>query len=112
MAAAAVPGGSADGRPGTPVAVVGRDPRVSGGFLEAAVVASAGVDVLRLGVIPTPARPTLVSGVAKGLGNTVRMSPSVDTTLRRGRLGPADAIDGRRDRLTSPAQIPGRVSGQ
>ena len=39
-------------------AVVGRDPRASGEFLEAAVVAglaSAGVDVLRLGVIPTPA---------------------------------------------------------
>ncbi|MGI8700271.1 MAG: phosphoglucosamine mutase [Nocardioidaceae bacterium] len=39
-------------------AVVGRDPRASGDFLEAAVVAglaSAGVDVLRLGVVPTPA---------------------------------------------------------
>jgi phosphoglucosamine mutase len=36
-----------------PVAVVGRDPRASGEFLEAAVVAglaSAGVDVLRVGV--------------------------------------------------------------
>jgi len=43
------------GRP--PVAVVGRDPRASGEFLEAAVVAglaSAGVNVLRLGVVPTP----------------------------------------------------------
>jgi phosphoglucosamine mutase len=41
-----------------PVAVVGRDPRTSGEFLEAAVVAglaSSGVDVRRLGVIPTPA---------------------------------------------------------
>ena len=40
-----------------PLAVVGRDPRASGEFLEAAVVAglaSAGVDVLRLGVLPTP----------------------------------------------------------
>ena len=38
-----------------PVAVVGRDPRTSGEFLEAAVVAglaSSGVDVLRLGVHP------------------------------------------------------------
>jgi phosphoglucosamine mutase len=47
-------------QPGTdrPVAVVGRDPRASGEFLEAAVVAgvaSAGVDVLRVGVLPTPA---------------------------------------------------------
>ncbi len=40
-----------------PLAVVGRDTRISGHFLEAAVVAglaSAGVDVLRLGVLPTP----------------------------------------------------------
>ena len=42
-----------------PLAVVGRDPRISGQFLEAAVVAglaSAGVDVLLLGVLPTPGR--------------------------------------------------------
>ncbi len=41
-----------------PRVVVGRDPRASGDFLEAAVVAglaSAGVDVQRLGVLPTPA---------------------------------------------------------
>jgi phosphoglucosamine mutase len=41
-----------------PKAVVGRDPRASGEFLEAAVsagLASAGVDVIRLGVLPTPA---------------------------------------------------------
>lgn len=41
-----------------PKAVVGRDPRASGEFLEAAVsagLASAGVDVIRLGILPTPA---------------------------------------------------------
>ena len=41
-----------------PRAVVGRDPRASGEFLEAAVsagLASAGVDVIRLGILPTPA---------------------------------------------------------
>jgi len=41
-----------------PVAVVGRDPRASGEFLEAAVIAGlagSGVDVLRVGVLPTPA---------------------------------------------------------
>ncbi|MGI8887579.1 MAG: phosphoglucosamine mutase [Nocardioidaceae bacterium] len=40
-----------------PFAVVGRDPRISGDFLEAAVVAglaSAGVDVCRVGVLPSP----------------------------------------------------------
>jgi phosphoglucosamine mutase len=41
-----------------PIAVVGRDPRASGEMLEAAVVAglaSAGANVLRVGVLPTPA---------------------------------------------------------
>ena len=41
-----------------PLAVVGRDPRPSGELLEAAVVAgllAAGADVVRLGIVPTPA---------------------------------------------------------
>ena len=41
-----------------PRAIVGQDSRASGEFLEAAVVAgltSAGVDVYRVGVLPTPA---------------------------------------------------------
>jgi phosphoglucosamine mutase len=41
-----------------PTAVVGRDPRASGEFLEAAVcagLAAHGVDAIRVGVIPTPA---------------------------------------------------------
>jgi len=54
----------ADGAARRPVAVVGRDPRASGEFLEAAVVsglASAGVDVRRLGVLPTPAVAYLIA---------------------------------------------------
>src|SRR5258707_13956244 len=54
-----------------PVAVVGRDPRASGEFLEAAVVAglaSAGVDVLRLGVMPTPAVAYLTDVLGADLG--------------------------------------------
>jgi len=44
-----------------PLVVLGRDPRPSGDFLEAAVAAgllAAGADVLRLGVVPTPAVAT------------------------------------------------------
>ncbi|WAP57645.1 phosphoglucosamine mutase [Streptomyces sp. S465] len=54
-----------------PVAVVGRDPRASGEFLEAAVVAglaSAGVDVLRVGVLPTPAVAHLTAALDADLG--------------------------------------------
>src|SRR4029079_4707958 len=54
-----------------PVAVVGRDPRASGEFLEAAVVAglaSAGVDVLRLGVIPTPGVAFLTGALDASFG--------------------------------------------
>ena len=54
-----------------PVALVGRDTRASGEFLEAAVVAglaSAGVDVVRLGVIPTPGVAHLVGALDADLG--------------------------------------------
>jgi phosphoglucosamine mutase len=43
---------------GRPIAIVGRDPRISGEFLQAAVsagLASAGVDVIDIGIVPTPA---------------------------------------------------------
>jgi len=54
-----------------PTAVVGRDSRASGEFLEAAVVAglaSAGVDVTLLGVLPTPAVAYLTDAHAADLG--------------------------------------------
>jgi phosphoglucosamine mutase len=54
-----------------PTAVVGRDPRASGEFLEAAVVAglaSAGVDVLLAGVLPTPAIAYLTERHGASLG--------------------------------------------
>ncbi len=54
-----------------PLAVVGRDTRISGQFLEAAVVAglaSAGVDVLLLGVLPTPGVAYLTDKLGADLG--------------------------------------------
>ena len=54
-----------------PLAVVGRDTRISGQFLEAAVVAglaSAGVDVLLLGVLPTPGVAWLTDSLGVDLG--------------------------------------------
>jgi phosphoglucosamine mutase len=60
-----------------PVAVVGRDPRASGEMLEAAVTAgltSAGADVLRVGILPTPAVAHLVSEFSADLGVMISAS--------------------------------------
>jgi phosphoglucosamine mutase len=54
-----------------PLAIVGRDPRASGEMLEAAVVAgltSAGANVVRVGVLPTPAVAYLVGQAGADLG--------------------------------------------
>ncbi|MFW3169985.1 phosphoglucosamine mutase [Geodermatophilus sp. CPCC 206100] len=60
-----------------PVAVVGRDPRASGEMLEAAVVAglaSAGAEVLRAGVLPTPAIAHLTASTGADLGVMISAS--------------------------------------
>lgn len=60
-----------------PTALVARDPRASGEFLEAAVcagLASAGVDVMRVGVIPTPAAAFLVNEYRTDLGVMISAS--------------------------------------
>ncbi|RRD06696.1 phosphoglucosamine mutase [Arachnia propionica] len=60
-----------------PTALVARDPRASGEFLEAAVcagLASAGVDVLRVGVVPTPAAAYLVNEYRTDLGVMISAS--------------------------------------
>jgi phosphoglucosamine mutase len=60
-----------------PFAVVGRDTRASGEFLEAAVVAglaSAGVDVVRLGVLPTPGVAYLTGSTGADLGVMISAS--------------------------------------
>ena len=60
-----------------PRAIVGQDSRASGEFLEAAVVAgltSAGVDVYRVGVLPTPATAFLVADSGADLGVVISAS--------------------------------------
>ncbi|MBM6405691.1 phosphoglucosamine mutase [Phycicoccus sp. CSK15P-2] len=64
-----------DGR--RPRAVVGRDPRVSGEFLSAAVcagLASAGVDVHNVGVLPTPAVAYLTADMGATFGVMISAS--------------------------------------
>src|SRR5699024_2373169 len=60
-----------------PTAIIGRDPRVSGEMLDAAIaagLASRGVDVVRVGVLPTPAIAFLTDDYGADLG--VMISPS------------------------------------
>jgi phosphoglucosamine mutase len=107
-----------------PLAVVGRDPRASGEFLESAVVAglaSAGVDVLRVGVLPTPAVAHLTDRRGADLGVMLSASHNAmpDNGIKffaRGGHKLADAIeDAVESRLGEPWDRPtgagvGRVS--
>ena len=97
------PGGASTGgaRPGHAVAVVGRDPRASGEFLEAAVVAglaSAGLDVLRLGVLPTPGVAYLTGALNADFGVVISAShnPARDNGIKffgRGGVKLPDAVE-------------------
>lgn len=98
-----------------PVAVVGRDTRASGEFLEAAVVAglaSAGVDVILLGVVPTPAVAYLVNSMDADLGVMLSAShnPMPDNGIKffnRGGLKLDDEIENAIEaRLSEPWDRP------
>jgi phosphoglucosamine mutase len=84
-----------------PLAVVGRDTRISGQFLEHAVVAglaAAGVDVLRLRVLPTPGVAYLTEALGADLGVVISAShnPMPDNGIKflaRGGLKLDDAVE-------------------
>jgi phosphoglucosamine mutase len=87
-----------------PVAVVGRDPRASGEMLEAAVVAglaSAGADVLRVGVQPTPAVAHLVGALKADLGVMISAShnPMPDNGIKLFAAGGHKLPDGIEDEI-------------
>jgi phosphoglucosamine mutase len=91
LAVAAVPvlapSAAVSGAARRPSAVIGRDSRASGDFLEAAVVAglaSRGVDVLRLGVIPTPGVAYLTGALDADFGVVLSAShnPAADNGIK------------------------------
>ena len=97
-----------------PVAVVGRDPRVSGEFLEAAVVAGlagAGVDVLRLGVIPTPGVAHLTAKLGADLGVMLSAShnPAADNGIKLFGRGGFKLPDAAEDEIEARLADPGRL---
>ncbi|HEX3814251.1 MAG TPA: phosphoglucosamine mutase [Mycobacteriales bacterium] len=98
-----------------PVALVGRDPRASGEMLEAAVVAgltSAGADVLRVGIVPTPAVAFLTADTGADLGVVLSAShnPMPDNGIKlfgRGGLKLPDVVeDAVEAHLNKPATRP------
>jgi phosphoglucosamine mutase len=87
QAAASVLGEKArvDGR--RPIAVIGRDPRISGEYLAAAVaagLASSGVDVFDAGVVPTPATAFLTADIQADFGVMISAShnPAPDNGIK------------------------------
>jgi phosphoglucosamine mutase len=92
-----------------PVAVVGRDPRASGEMLEAAVVAglaSAGAEVLRAGVLPTPALAYLTASTGADLGVMISAShnPMPDNGIKlfsRGGQKLPDAVEAAIERIVT-----------
>src|SRR5215212_8457237 len=98
-----------------PLAVVGRDTRISGQFLESAVVAglaSAGVDVLLLGVLPTPGVAYLTDTLGADLGVMLSAShnPMPDNGIkffaRGGHKLPDEVEDAVERRLDEPWERP------
>jgi phosphoglucosamine mutase len=99
-----------------PLAVVGRDPRASGEFLEAAVVAGlagSGVDVLRLGVIPTPAVAFLTGDLGADLGVMLSAShnPAPDNGIKLFGHGGFKLPDAVEDEIESHLGMPARRRG-
>ncbi|WP_084105061.1 phosphoglucosamine mutase [Demequina sp. NBRC 110056] len=98
-----------------PRAVIGRDTRVSGQFLSAAVsagLASAGVDVLDAGVVPTPGIAYLTASTEADLGVVISAShnPMPDNGIKffgRGGHKLDDSVeDAIEERLAEPWERP------
>jgi phosphoglucosamine mutase len=86
------------------IAVLGRDPRASGEMLEAAVTAgltSAGVDVINVGVLPTPAVAFLTSAYGAALGVMISAShnPMPDNGIKIFAAGGHKLDDESEDRI-------------
>ncbi len=107
-------GRMADGRRASgrrPIAVIARDPRVSGEFLSAAVaagLASSGVDVYDAGVVPTPAAAFLVADLRADFGVMISAShnPAPDNGIKFFATGGVKLPDEVEDRIEAALTAP------
>ena len=87
QAAAKVLGETARNEGRRPIAIIGRDPRISGEYLASAVAAglsSSGVDVFDAGVVPTPATAFLTADFSADFGVMISAShnPAPDNGIK------------------------------
>lgn len=98
-----------DGR--RPVAVVARDPRVSGEFINSAVragLAASGVDVFDAGVLPTPAAAFLVGDIDADFGVMISAShnPAPDNGIKFLARGGEKLTDEQEDAIQRQMELP------
>jgi phosphoglucosamine mutase len=98
-----------------PVVVIGRDTRPSGPMLETAAVAgftAAGCDVVRLGVVPTPAVAYAVQhGASLGLMISASHNPAADNGLKLFASGGGKLTDGQEDAIEARLEQPLPAAG-
>jgi phosphoglucosamine mutase len=96
-----------------PIAVIGRDPRISGEFIAAAVaagLASSGVDVFDAGVLPTPATAFLTADLDADFGVMISAShnPAADNGIKffaRGGHKLPDSVEDRIEEAMSGSKL-------
>ena len=115
QAAASVLGEQARNEGRRPVAVIGRDPRISGEYIAAAVaagLASSGIDVFDAGVIPTPATAFLTADINADFGVMISAShnPAPDNGIKFFAFGghklPDEVEDQIEEAMSNPALSP------
>lgn len=109
--AAAVVLGFNESEPGRrPVAVVAKDPRISGGFISAAIEAglsSSGIEVQDAGTLPTPAAAYLVADLGADFGVMISAShnPAPDNGIKFLARGGEKLTDAQEDAIEAQLNV-------
>ena len=109
QAAAKVLGETARNEGRRPIAIIGRDPRISGEYLASAVaagLAASGVDVFDAGVVPTPATAFLTADFSADFGVMISAShnPAPDNGIKFFAAGGHKLADDIEDQIEAAMQ--------